>query len=239
VISILPPPPGSFFFLPRASLQACLQHGWLQRSLEGGSTFIKIRHEPSARIRCVLYIYIIDTYIHIYIYICVCVYVCVCVCMYMYTRLGTSRAENVRPPVARASTEIHVYRCEVGEDLACVSWIVRRISFSRRPAHPLREVEETCAEVPEPISIARCGSCCLRWRFQRPLTNLRNCANLLPSLPSTSQSATRIFFRTYFINIFLMINNTQKQLITYYYLQLLYNSFKVSTFKSFDNRVSS
>lgn len=56
--------------------------------------------------------------------------------MYMYTRLGTSRAGNVRPPVARASAGIHVYRCEVGEDLACVSWIVRGISFSHRPAHP-------------------------------------------------------------------------------------------------------
>lgn len=52
-------------------------------------------------------------------------------------------------PRGTSECTIHVYRCEVGENLACVSWIVREISL--KP--PTRRVEETCAEVPEPIPI--------------------------------------------------------------------------------------
>lgn len=136
-----------FFLLSRVSPEDWLRHGWLQRSLEGGSTFIKIRHEPSARIRCVLcHAPLISTYIRIYVHVHA-----------ARSHLSPSCALQAYDP--RGTSECGIHMCvgaKSGENLACVSWIVRGISFRRRTApFRRRRIGETCAEVPEPIPIAR------------------------------------------------------------------------------------
>lgn len=128
----------SFFFSSssRASPKNCLQHGWLQRSLEGGGTSIKIRHEPSAK----------NPMCAVSCPACSCIYV---PGLYTYVRVhaplgtprrslrmyGTSERASKRERDSRTCTCVCVcVGAKSGEDLACVSWVVRGISFSRSSA---------------------------------------------------------------------------------------------------------
>lgn len=147
---------------------------------------------------------LISTYVRIYVHVHA-----------ARSHLSPSCALQAYDP--RGTSECGIHMCvgaKSGENLACVSWIVRGISFRRRTApFRRRRIEETCAEVPEPIPIARRGSpAAYDDVFNVPLTNPRNCADLSLFHFSVSFATTRELFNIHFINAFAKRNDKNSRL---------------------------
>lgn len=69
------------------------------------------------------------------------IYMCIYTVVYVHVHAPRYTVVGLQTYDSRGTSEcrIHVCRCEVGKDLACVSWIVREISFSRAAFSPTKD----------------------------------------------------------------------------------------------------